>query len=151
MADDASTSTVTRTSEQPPVINGFRSLPATEPTPTAATPRHPAAPPSSAAPPAATMPVSRSDMDAHIAAGRAQPWTQPLAGAIPTAARMDDIWYVVLDGGDTYQPAAPDLATTLTQAHALLTAADHALQAHTATSTEVRGDARLAAHGSTHP
>lgn len=70
---------------------------------------------------------TRDQMATQISAGRAHPWTHPLHGAIPTAARMNDTWYVVLDGTHHYQPAPPQLATVLTQTHDLLTAAEHAI------------------------
>ncbi len=73
------------------------------------------------------MNLSRTEMDDHIKAGRATPWTQPLAGAVPTAAHLDGTWYVVIEGTDHYQPAPPPLAAVLTEAHAMLTIADRAV------------------------
>jgi hypothetical protein len=74
-----------------------------------------------------TTPISRDQMATHVSTGRAHPWTHPLHGAIPTAAHIDDTWYVVLDGTDHYQPAPPQLAAVLTHAHDLLTAANQAI------------------------
>lgn len=73
------------------------------------------------------MRITRDQMAHHITGGHAQPWTHTLHGQIPTAARLHDTWYVVLDGDDAYQPAPEPLATTLTQAHDALTAADQHL------------------------
>jgi len=73
------------------------------------------------------MNISRDQMTKHIHTGHAQPWTQPLGAMVPTAARIDHTWYVVLDDTDHYQPAPPALAAVLTQAHTLLAAADEQL------------------------
>ena len=73
------------------------------------------------------MHITREDMTAHINAGRAEEWTHALAGMMPTAARMDDAWYVILDGTDNYQPAPQPLADILTTTHALLATADATL------------------------
>ena len=70
------------------------------------------------------MTISRDAMANHIATGQAQPWTHTLHGQLPTAARYNNTWYVVLDGTDHYQPAPEPLATTLTTTNRALTTAD---------------------------
>lgn len=77
----------------------------------------------------ATTIISRATMDDHIATGRATRWTHALGpdSAIPTAANLDGIWFVVLDGTDDYQPAPTELADVLTHAARALTLADSAI------------------------
>jgi hypothetical protein len=69
---------------------------------------------------------SREEMEAFIAAGRAQRWTRELGRdrLVPVAAHMDDTWYVVLDGFEHYQPAAEPLAAVLTAVSRALGMAD---------------------------
>jgi len=73
------------------------------------------------------MHITRDEMTAHINAGHAQEWTQPLAGLIPAAAELHSTWHVILDGTNTYQPAPPPLADLLTHARSRLTSADTAI------------------------
>lgn len=61
--------------------------------------------------------ISPEDMNEHIKAGRAEPWTSPLGPdqEVLPAARMNGIWYVVVDGMPGYQPAPPELNNLLTE------------------------------------
>ncbi|MEU0529184.1 hypothetical protein [Amycolatopsis tolypomycina] len=79
--------------------------------------------------------ISREDMAAHVANGRARRWTHTLGPdrAVPEAAELDGAWFVVPAGSDRFQPAAPALATSLTAAQATLERADAAQAALDAT------------------
>lgn len=78
--------------------------------------------------------ISPEDMNEHIKAGRAEPWTSPLGPdqEVLPAARMDGIWYVVVDGTPGYQPAPPQLDELLTDGLNDLNALDARIGAVTA-------------------
>lgn len=73
------------------------------------------------------MRITHDQMTEYIQTGQAQQWEQPLGGLVPTATKMGGSWYVVLDGGNDYQAASPQLGDTLTKAQELLTIADDAM------------------------
>lgn len=77
------------------------------------------------------MTITRDAMTAHIRAGRAQPWTEPLGPRheVPAAVRMDNDWYVIYQGYDAYQPAPPELVDILETGHTALALADNAARA----------------------
>ena len=65
------------------------------------------------------MIISRDDMDAHIHAGHAQPWSRGTGPdrLVWTAAR---IWWVVLPGDGIYRPALAPLTKALNSAQDVL-------------------------------
>lgn len=73
--------------------------------------------------------ISADNMTAHIAAGRATPWTQPLGPdqQVPVIARLDGAWYVVAQGSQNYQLAPDELVADLTRIDAALALADQAI------------------------
>ncbi|WP_018685325.1 hypothetical protein [Actinokineospora enzanensis] len=93
-----------------------------------------------------TVMISREEMAAHIDAGRAQRWTHELGPdrMVLTAARMDGVWYVVLDGAEGYQPAPDPLAAVLTAAQQALSIADEKIAGADADATMRIPDTEIA-------
>jgi len=73
------------------------------------------------------MRISATEMEEHIAAGRAVRWTRPLSsdGAVPKFAQLDGQWFYVPRGGDgSYHPMPDTEAAALTAAQDALRIAD---------------------------
>jgi hypothetical protein len=94
--------------------------------------------------------VTQDEMADLVAAGRAEPWTQPLNTAtgshIPVVARLDGRWYAVLQGEEVYRPAHPALARELTDVTDRWNQANTALAAQRVTSPSGSADLGAANH-----